>query len=1225
MTSCIHVDLIPVDIGSGARTDTSESCNHFSIRGYVAEVRKRDKKLCFPFCADDGYSESLVNSYELPPLEVPKFRWWECHGCLRESGSQKKSREVLNLQNGMSTDPNCIPTSSRRLDVATGPVLPLKDYGQTSQVKTRGRQKREPGASSVSRDNKNCTSFCIDPRGKAFEYGMDNKSYQETLQSTSEVVQLDVLLQDQQDDDSVAVGSELNHVIVSPLQISGSKGVGEAGLAGEMSKNMNAPGVCQSGGQASADGQKRDLMMTRVDADVPDHIDNATRGRLVPLPDLNICDDGTLDNDKEILVNNPHDDDEDDLSGSSRPKTRKIRFLSELLGVRECRNVERVTKGDPSLVGSFDRSTRKDLLLNGQRKALIENGSPHIGGQKRRRISSNDGGHRPIEIKGSGEGTKRFRTVSVDKENTLQSADDSDTESEGDASRGIVSQSVAKSSYSLVRNHELEKKAKKAKGENGGSSMSFKQKAAAKVTVIKTLSADKISSAADGSQRMDPLVNSHVIVQRTEESPTTFKRKKAHQSINDQTLLIPRNSFAPRECSAVKHCETQPRKNISAGKAVHHFPESCLFVENEKTHFFSDEDGLCLPSALQGLKIVDDDPLVGKVSENRDARSRTHFNAAALASPIDGRFEIDRVRSANQKSILKGKEKMFPEFETGDLPWSENMVSPGIKRNGMAAEERGLRQDIDINTIPTNDKVPEQRPPDDIPMDIVELMAKHQHERQGSFEKHNHFMFPPKSYTNNAMPYDSSCTNISYGLRPVGIPNSWQDNLPCMQRPLVSSARNGTLTRFCDPVSIKQKCSVGPFPEVDQTYLNTGHSKESTHSSGRFDGSARHNEHMYSDLRLSSVAFNWNGRTPAQRSLHGSVQGLEPLNKCVSPSQHNPGNHVWAPVMPKCGPQGSGNEGIVSQSSGKQKVHEEHHGHFNLDGFSRLWKQKANSELQAQYSSAVQLLKMMHSGERKPPSNHVEGSSEILRWPGLHPDQPYNQYPAVSHNFSLRGHNPGGNYSNSSRHPSHSHNDGTNSFPQKLPHPCYSGIPNGNAAGSFASSFHNEAGAGRSPAAITNHVSFASRAQTKKAINSLQVSAHGGNLNLHPIQTIPSWDDGGRNKHVSAIGKGKGIMDVTSGSAIPPLHGTKDLTSCQKKAETRGVILPTPQTDVCLVNKNPAELDLSLARKFVIEGEKLRPVKWCGENSSQAKASAKRAERIRHLAASKERERQRKS
>ncbi|OUZ99989.1 hypothetical protein BVC80_9069g110 [Macleaya cordata] len=54
-------------------------CGHFSLRGYVAEIRKKDTKACWPF---SNHKDFEKQANVLPPLHVCEFRWWGCQNCL---------------------------------------------------------------------------------------------------------------------------------------------------------------------------------------------------------------------------------------------------------------------------------------------------------------------------------------------------------------------------------------------------------------------------------------------------------------------------------------------------------------------------------------------------------------------------------------------------------------------------------------------------------------------------------------------------------------------------------------------------------------------------------------------------------------------------------------------------------------------------------------------------------------------------------------------------------------------------------------------------------------------------------------------------------------------------------------------------------------------------------------------------------------------------------------
>ncbi|XP_008783264.1 protein EMBRYONIC FLOWER 1-like [Phoenix dactylifera] len=58
----------------------TETCDHFSIRGYVAEIRKKDPKICCPFPMFHGQTSDKHIGL-LPPLPMTKFRRWNCQNC----------------------------------------------------------------------------------------------------------------------------------------------------------------------------------------------------------------------------------------------------------------------------------------------------------------------------------------------------------------------------------------------------------------------------------------------------------------------------------------------------------------------------------------------------------------------------------------------------------------------------------------------------------------------------------------------------------------------------------------------------------------------------------------------------------------------------------------------------------------------------------------------------------------------------------------------------------------------------------------------------------------------------------------------------------------------------------------------------------------------------------------------------------------------------------------
>ncbi|KAL2517822.1 Uncharacterized protein Adt_14069 [Abeliophyllum distichum] len=84
--SIVQINSIAVDLSIPVEEIEIPAHGHFSIRGYVAEIRKKDRKLCFPFASEVGDD---VLEDNLAPIYVPKFRWWQCLNCTAESTTQE--------------------------------------------------------------------------------------------------------------------------------------------------------------------------------------------------------------------------------------------------------------------------------------------------------------------------------------------------------------------------------------------------------------------------------------------------------------------------------------------------------------------------------------------------------------------------------------------------------------------------------------------------------------------------------------------------------------------------------------------------------------------------------------------------------------------------------------------------------------------------------------------------------------------------------------------------------------------------------------------------------------------------------------------------------------------------------------------------------------------------------------------------------------------------------
>ncbi|XAR67702.1 hypothetical protein NMG60_11002577 [Bertholletia excelsa] len=94
---------IAVEFVNAAEKKETEQCRHFSIRGYVAEIRRKDWKLCWPFSSLGDYEESKPQPDLLPSLCVPDFKWWGCPTC-RQHIDASDDAAVVRMASNLSGD-----------------------------------------------------------------------------------------------------------------------------------------------------------------------------------------------------------------------------------------------------------------------------------------------------------------------------------------------------------------------------------------------------------------------------------------------------------------------------------------------------------------------------------------------------------------------------------------------------------------------------------------------------------------------------------------------------------------------------------------------------------------------------------------------------------------------------------------------------------------------------------------------------------------------------------------------------------------------------------------------------------------------------------------------------------------------------------------------------------------------------------------------------------------
>ncbi|GER32151.1 protein EMBRYONIC FLOWER 1 [Striga asiatica] len=105
LASLVQINSIAIDISCGVEEVDPPKHEHFTIRGFVSEMRKKDRKMCYPFASEGQNNDD--GDLNLPPLSVPKFRWWQCVNCVPELVDQKNTLDMVLANTSNVAGENC--------------------------------------------------------------------------------------------------------------------------------------------------------------------------------------------------------------------------------------------------------------------------------------------------------------------------------------------------------------------------------------------------------------------------------------------------------------------------------------------------------------------------------------------------------------------------------------------------------------------------------------------------------------------------------------------------------------------------------------------------------------------------------------------------------------------------------------------------------------------------------------------------------------------------------------------------------------------------------------------------------------------------------------------------------------------------------------------------------------------------------------------------------------
>ncbi|XVF48574.1 hypothetical protein PTKIN_Ptkin03bG0201500 [Pterospermum kingtungense] len=1240
--SPIKIDSISIDLNNANDDVDTGKCEHFSIRGYASEMRNKDWKKCWPFAFGCGQNISEKENHKLPSLLIPKFRWWCCQTCLQEIGAEgsiNEGRNVASSSSKLKSFGSC-PNVACHGDA----VKWLSDLQQAEKINIE-LGKHDANA-CVNVDNSACHPLSTDKSEKKSEIaGVPMIGKMDVLENTinkeihvSNYARIEVISslmeQSLHIDDKVAS----LHLHKPNLEDNETPGV-KLPESNPKCIVKDATETHQTGKHASSCGS---YQITSIVNKVPDAIETHT-AKHTSL-ELDDCDNASSES-AEILLGI--------ASGSlHRRKTRKVRLLTELLGKNGDEKTDTMSTEDSPSAAVPGASIGKDSMSAPQGQVnFLENITSSLAHGRKRKLPQ----------------LEEWRTGEMSSPNNVyQTADGiASSDSEGKVT-GNSSQTPAKGhlvNFKVDKSPLLaKKKNKKSQNFDGCLSLSLsrenlhkeRQKKVADTT--KSITTDIIlykSNDVSTGSGLDPFPKSS---QKTEEKSNFLKKKsKMHQDHDGLASPIPCNNAILREGLnsrkdvgirqiGFKAVPLEATRDASAENGLHFPCNNCLPAKRYDSKYITPmRDGLQCFLPWQG-RVLSEYEIGRKDLKMKNVDESSFPCKSELDAYLWKGTHVDLSNNQNTYRIpfLNEKQKQRSHAEVGNCSLIQQMDFTGTGNNGKTVE---LQDHSAVNRKhydQRSEMASEQGNLDDIPMEIVELMAKNQYERclpDTEIDKQL------SETNNNNRNYQMVDLNKVYENEEMSLFHEITDK----PKPQAQNRRIGKSVRGDNVESSGQK-SVGNFSHMDRNQYNMSQLEQSFPLAG-FRPFPLRVEKPLNGLQFSinstrqNTAQNcsWLGNMVGQRSSHTSLQALGTCKTCQSaPQQNKEAAPLWPSTVPNnmppymySIPQRSAASvakldvpSLCPGSLSKRNTSGNDDQNFlNLDSNFQKNSRKFDSEVLRRpytdyplsckhngsldlYSNeaipAMHLLSLMDAGLQSGGPVDVDGNQRFVKKTSfLHGHQ--------SKEFSSL---PSGGYrTNSVKHSSYDCY-GKSNLPENFCE-CISATP---AVGRSTSSFQHDKSF-KMAADFTGQFSVKSREKEKEKCSSSKKQSR----NRRSPKTVPS--NSGLNITCGSIpvhSMSKLVLGSSDSMMVPiQLHAIESET--KQKLESR-IMSGNPshpksvsENEICCINRNPADFTVPEAGNiYMIRGEDL---KFGREASSSGMTKLVAHKRQRKLTVRKERSR----
>ncbi|XP_048132984.1 uncharacterized protein LOC115754018 isoform X2 [Rhodamnia argentea] len=930
--SFIPIESICIDLSSAIDRDYIGKCKCFSIREYVAEMRKKDEKICWPFTSGGNINAIKEQACKLPPLPLQNYQLRRCLNCLKR----------INVKAGRKETGTVLKCCSKRC-LFDGPCSqmwsicePSKtalDFQETLKLEVTEKREAIPDTSAFLTKGDCCTSLVADKSGKtddesgAFREGNEEDGFEENRSLESvEFTRLRAVAPevDQCQGQEIVKNDQVcNHTTC--------KGSPDSCQQGGSQEAQNTSENLQQGKQASGDGQEgivtedpeETLRMVSVAVQMPHYLTDCESGN--PSLGMDGCDDSSSESADIGVGDSSHNHNRDKSHSLCRRRTRKTRLITELLKESKSTTTDHVGTDYPPRNALSEPSDKTNTVV--QRQAVFaELVKCRFRGQKRKKKLISDEGN-----------TKKLMTTSRENNDSLNCSGGVE-----DANVLLHPESKHRANAKMAPRIAIKNQTK-----NNYGSLNFPEKKMKRNLVIEDLSPapsienvskcvqDKIEAGPACSARdlclklgrhtlsttrldsipsSDQLVKTNYIPQATSRDTSSSMCKKNNEANYEKLSLIGSSSSSKRQDLMTR---TDAGTTCLCPLAVHLRPAEDA----------SAEDGLAL--SLTSRSAVPDvkrshppNPVFGQASSfsKKEATpkdghiARKNLNSRYVESNVTSTCEVDVAKgiltdhnskkATNRMPLLRDKQKNNLNLECSTCSQIPRMDISGMSNSGKnfcpQTQCTCTNQHFDSGT----EKSSEQGILDDIPMEIVELMAKNQYER---FLPDSENAEQPLEITTGSG--GSESVNITKGVRK----RDWslllnQGNHK--QKPHPKKARNDRHTMGKDYIPAKQASVDGPslpnatcsnVNQMEKNCLHTGlggilqfAKKPSSEVALSLSSSGGHisNHYCKRDKHMVGVSL-----------MSGGDESSVSVNRvCDSVPQHNEGVAHLSTATPNCMP-----------------------------------------------------------------------------------------------------------------------------------------------------------------------------------------------------------------------------------------------------------------------------------------------------------------------------------